>query len=195
VKRLVAGVTLILAAQTSPGLTAPTTDFRKANWGMTQAQVVATESTKPSLVDGRGGEVVVRYDSFIFAGMACRLVYIFAGDKLVRAKYVFQREHSDKNDFLGDFTTVDPFLVEKFGKPSAEHVFWKNDLYKDEPRNYGLAASMGHLQYLTRWKDLRTVISHVLTGDNHVITHEIEYVSVELEQLEDQVLQEQAKKK
>ena len=182
-------VVLSLAASV-PNLLMAQADFRKANWGMTKAQVVATELTKPSQVNERGAEVVVRYDAVRLVGLECRLVYIFAKDKLVRTKYVFQREHTNKNDLLGDFTMVDTFLVGNYEQPSIRRVSWRNDLYKAEPQNYGLAVSLGHLQYATQWSGPHTVITHALSGYNGALTHEIEYVSVELEPFEYKVTKE-----
>ena len=151
----------------------------------------ATELTKPSQVNERGGEVIVRYDSARIAELECRLVYIFAKDKLVRAKYVFQGDHPNKNDFLGEWTIVDTFLVARHEKPTSPRVYWRDDLYKTDPRSYGLAIATGHLQYSTQWKGNDTVVTHALTGENGAVTHEIEYVSVELEKFEDQVAKEQ----
>ena len=92
-------------------LVAQAPDFRNTSWGMDRAQVMATEGTPPSQVRERGGEIVLRYESAPLAGLDCRVVYIFAKDKLVRTKYVFQREHDEKNEFLADFTMVDAFLM------------------------------------------------------------------------------------
>ena len=177
-----------LWAQTS---WAQTSDFRKTSWGMDRAQVVATEGTPPSQMRERGGEIVLRYESARLAGLDCRVVYIFAKDKLVRTKYVFQQEHAEKNDFLSDFTMVDAFLIGTMERPSEQRVSWHNEEYKTEPRRYGVAVSLGHLLYSTQWKGTRTVVTHALSGENGAITHEIEYVSVDLEPWEEQITKEQ----
>ena len=173
------------------GLMAQTLDFRNTSWGMDRAQVVATEGTAPNQTGERGGEVVLRYDSARLAGIACRVVYIFAKDKLVRTKYVFQQEHSEKNDFLSDFAMVDAFLIGTMESPTGQRVLWRNEVYKTQPQHYGVAVSLGQLLYSTQWKGTRTIVTHALTGENGVITHEIEYVSVDLESWEDQLAKEQ----
>jgi hypothetical protein len=172
-------------------LAAQTPDFRKASWGMDRAQVVAAEGTPPSQTRELGGEIVLRYGSARLAGLDCRVVYIFAKDKLVRTKYVFQQEHDEKNDFLADFTMVDAFLIGTMERPTEQRVSWHNEAYKAEPRRYGVALSLGQLLYSTQWKGTRTVVTHALTGENGAITHEIEYVSVDLEPWEDQITKEQ----
>lgn len=184
-------------------------DFRKAAWGMTQAQVLATEPVRPAEVRQENGEVVVRYelpDSVKTADLNGRLIYIFANDKLVRAKYVSNAEHSDLNDFIVDFRAVEPVLMEKYGEPVNERAVWENDQYQQErlpyldqdralpsdilpsDQNVGLSVSMGHLRLYTQRSGMRTKIVHTLTGENHRITHQIEYRSVELEPLENDLL-------
>src|ERR1700682_5080260 len=111
-------------------------DFRQALWGMTQKQVLATESQKPSEVRRSNGEVIVQYDSARLAGLDGRVVYIFASDKLVRAKYLFDVDHDNQNDFIADFRTVEPLLGEKYAKPANERAIWADDSTKDEQKSY-----------------------------------------------------------
>ena len=172
-------------------LLAQTSDFRKTSWGMDREQVVAAEGTPPSQMRERGGEIVLRYESARLAGLDCRVVYILAKDKLVRTKYVFQQEHPEKNDFLADFAMVDAFLIGTMERPSDQRVSWHDEEYKTEPRRYGVAVSLGHLLYSTQWKGTRTVVTHALSGENGAITHEVEYVSIDLEPWEEQITKEQ----
>jgi hypothetical protein len=181
-------------------------DFRKATWGMTSAQVMATEPDQPSEIRVDNGESIVRYDTVRTAEMGGRLIYIFANDKLVRAKYVSNAVHVDLNDFIVDFQAVEPVLIEKYGKPANERAVWENDLYQQERLPYldqdraltsdilpsdqhaGLSVSLGYLRLFTQRTNADTKIIHALTGENHRITHQIEYRSVELEALEKKVL-------
>jgi hypothetical protein len=170
-------------------------DFRKSDWGMTEAQVLATESGQPSEVRESGGERIVRYDSVPQAGLDARLIYIFAKDKLVRAKYIFLAEHDEANDFIADFRTIEPVLMEKFGKPASERAIWENYALQEEKISYleqdralpsdilpsdrfaGLAVSLGHLKLYVRRDTARTKIVHTLTGADNTIVHQIEYTS------------------
>jgi hypothetical protein len=181
-------------------------DFRKATWGMTQAQVMATEPDKPAEVREENGETIVKYDPVKTAEFAGRLIYIFADGKLVRAKYVSNAEHSEPNDFIVDFHAVEPLLMEKYGKPAAERAVWEDDLYQQERLPYldqdrarpgdilpsdqhaGLSVSLGNLRLITQRSSAHTKITHALTGANSRIVHQIEYRSVELEPLENKVL-------
>jgi hypothetical protein len=190
---------LVLYGQKTP-------DFRKVTWGLTQAQVVAAETVPPTDIREENGEVVVRYASDKAAELAGRLIYIFANDKLVRAKYISNAEHNELNDFIVDFRAVEPILMKKYGKPTNQRAVWENDAlqqerlpYLDQDRalpsdilpsdqNAGLSISLGHLRLYTQRISARTKIAHTLTGENHRITHQIEYRGVEWEPLENSVL-------
>lgn len=207
---LLLGCCAFLAAGQASDLASSSTspahrDFRQANWGMTRAQVLATEAATPSQVRESNGETIVRYDSIKLGELQSRVVYIFANDKLVRAKYVFDADHTDPNDFIRDFRTVEPLLKDQYGKPVIERAFWQDDLYQEESKAYldqdrasaadilpsdrfvGLSISLGHLKLYTQWRGDRTKISHGLTGADYRITHQIEFLSVELEKFEGEV--------
>jgi hypothetical protein len=172
-------------------------DFRKAAWGMTQAQVRATESAPPAEVGENRGEVVVKYDGVRVGDLAGRAVYIFAKDRLVRAKYLFDGEHRELNEFIRDFRIVEPILIEKFGRPAVDRAIWEDDSTQLEPKSYldqdrasaenilpsdplvGLAVSLGHLKLYTQFAGTRTKVIHLLTGQDHHITHEVEFRGAE----------------
>jgi hypothetical protein len=174
---------------------ADTPDFRHATWGMSQAQVMATEAEKPAEVRQSGGETVVKYEP-VTAELTGRLIYIFVKDKLVRAKYISNAEHAEHNDFIADFHAVEPLLAEKFGKPAAERAVWDSDEgqlerlpYLDQDRalasnilpsdqNTGLSVSLGNLRLYTQRLTPRTQIVHALTGGDSHIVHQIEYRSI-----------------
>lgn len=181
-------------------------DFREAAWGMTQAQVMATEKDRPAEVRQENGETIVKYEPVKTAELGGRLIYIFADGKLVRAKYISNAEHADLNDFIVDFHAVEPALIEKYGKPVTERAVWDSDLgqqerlpYLDQDRalasdilpsdqNAGLSVSLGYLRLYTQRSVGNTKIVHTLTGGSHQIVHQIEYRSVELEAFENKVL-------
>jgi hypothetical protein len=172
-------------------------DFRQASWGMTPVQVRATESAQPAGVSEGSGDVILSYDSIRLGGLECRAVYIFANDRLVRAKYLFEADHDELNDFIQDFKSIELLLAEKHGKRSADRAIWEDDSTQLEPKSYldqdrataasilpsdplvGLAVSLGHLKLYTRWDTARSIIVHVLTGHDHRITHQVEYRSAE----------------
>jgi len=189
----------VLAAAADP-------DFRNVAWGMSQTQVMATETAKPAEIRQSGGETVVKYEP-VTAELSGRLIYIFVNDKLVRAKYISNAEHAEHNDFIADFHAVEPVLMERYGKPAAERAVWDSDEgqlerlpYLDQDRalasnilpsdtNTGLSVSLGYLRLYTQRITPRTQIVHALTGGDSHIVHQIEYKSVELATLEKSALQ------
>jgi hypothetical protein len=196
---------LLLGLVSSTSFAQATVDFRQAHWGMSKAQVLATEPVRPSEVRESEGEVVVRYDSVKLGGLEASAVYIFAKDRLVRAKYLLPAEHENLNDFISDYHSVEPILKSACGEPTSQKAVWLDDSTQEErkgyldqdralpenifasDRNVGLAVSLGHLKLYTQWNDGRTKVTHALTGVDGVVTHQIEYRSVELSPLEDAV--------
>jgi hypothetical protein len=176
---------------------------------MSQAQVMAVEPDRPAEIRRENGEVVIKYDPAGTADLHGRLIYILANDKLVRAKYVSNAEHTELNDFIADFRAVEPVLMEKYGKPANERAVWEDDLYQQErlpyldqdralpadilpsDQNTGLSVSLGKLRLITQRSSTRTRITHALTGADSRIVHQIEYRSVELEAFENKVLHKQ----
>jgi hypothetical protein len=168
-------------------------DFRKAAWGMSQAQVLATEAGPPDEISQNNGEVIVKFQSVQSTELTGRLIYVFVNDRLIRAKYISNAEHTDLNDFIADFRAAEPVLMERYGKPTAERAVWDNDLYQQERLPYldqdralasdilpsdqhaGLSVSLGYLRLYTQRNAARTRIVHALTGENSRIIHQIEF--------------------
>ncbi len=167
--------------------------FRAAAWGMTQAQVLASESAKPGAIFRAGPETVVRYDSVPFAKFSGHLLYYFAGDKLVRAKHIVELRSSDLNESVGDFQAIDAVLEDTHGQPSDSRNVWDEDADQEELLSYleqdrarpadllvsdrllGQAIRRGRLKLFTLWMGTRTRILHGLAGEDGVVTHQIEY--------------------
>jgi hypothetical protein len=155
-----------------------TMDFRKTTWGMSKSQVKATEVGPPDERDD-----VLSY-SIEIAGMRCFLVYIFVEDKLVRAKYRFAAEHSNKNDYIEDYLDLKKTLEKKYGELKEDDVLWKDNLYRKDSSERGFAVSLGHLSYYSEWDTENTAILLFLTGENYTIKLGIEYSSKVLKNLE-----------
>lgn len=171
-------------------------DFRGAAWGMTRAQVMATEPNRPFRVSESDSEVVLQYDASRLGALHGRPIYIFAKDRLVRAKFVIDEEHSDRNEFIRDFHVIESVLKERYGKPKEERAVWEDDATQQETKNYldqdratpssifpsdrlvGLAVALGHLRLYTIREDSRTRVLHVLAGADDQITHQVEYRDV-----------------
>ncbi|MCP5048343.1 MAG: hypothetical protein GY940_14330 [bacterium] len=152
------------------------TNFRKAKWGMSMAQVKKVETQK---LKQQSGTVLMYTDTLLDLPVSC--LYQFSGEKLTVGAYVFSQKHTNKNDFISDFQRVKKALTKKYGPPMSNNDrLWKNDLYKDDRQQWGFAVSLGHLQFFAFWQTPETRIVLELSGDNYKIKMFLRYDSLKL---------------
>lgn len=154
-------------------------DFRKTTWGMTKNQVKQTETSE---IIKETNEAILY--SVKLAGYESFVGYIFVDNKLTRAKYLIIEKHSNKNDYIVDYSSIKNLLEKKYGIPKEHEKIWKNDLYKDDYSQWGFAISLGHLMYYSIWETDKTDIIFSLYGDNYKLNTVIEYSSIELKEFE-----------
>jgi hypothetical protein len=159
------------------------TDFRNTKWGMTQEEVITAEKIEKKDISSQTKNLlginttVSSYPSLVY--------YIFAYNRLVRAVYAFQIEHTNKTEYIDiDYKNVKEMITNKYGIPKSDDKLWKNNLYKDDPTNWGLAVSMGHLTFSTLWANEKTNVVEFLSGDNFDIKFGVGYSSIEYSGLE-----------
>ena len=121
------------------------------------------------------------------AGFEAYAIFIFAGDKLTRGKYLVTETHSNKNDYISDYNSLNELLKKKYGEPFENEKYWKNDLYKDDFSDWGFAVSLGHLIYYSTYKTSNTDITIMLSGENYKIETVIEYTSTSLGKVEEEL--------
>jgi hypothetical protein len=156
-------------------------DFRNTKWGMNTTQVEQSEDVALQKQEN----MVYRADQI--AGFDTNVIYVFASDKLVRGRYAFFHSHSNRTAYISDFESMKNILRKKYGEPTANDQFWKDDLYKGDYPQWGMAIATGRLSYFTRWVTNRTTIILALVGDNHEIRFYVEYASNLLAELEREV--------
>jgi predicted RND superfamily exporter protein len=164
-------------------------DFRKTNWGMTKEEVKSTENNK--IIDedlGSTEEVIVYKDQI--SSFDCFIGYIFVKNKLASAGYYINEEHSNKNVYIDDYEKLKDLLSKKYGNPIRDDVIWRDDLYKEDKSEWGLAISIGDLAYKALWETPTTEIELLLSGDNYNIELGIKYVSKELKDWANEIVKE-----
>lgn len=154
-------------------------DFRKTTWGMPKATVKLTEADDPNSEE----DSAIIYTRQV-AGMDAFLGYVFADDKLVRAKYMFHQQHSDLNEYITDHNNLKKALEKKYGKAKKERAIWSNDLYTKIPAQWGIALGFGYLTYISVWSTKNTEISLTLKGKDNKIDLWLEYRSKAMSKLE-----------
>ena len=117
---------------------------------MSRSEVSSSENSNPIYQEND----ILSYDSSI-DGKDVAVIYYFSNNKLYRARYILQENHSNKNDFISDFQDFKLLLGKKYGKAEIDGSSWKNELYKNNPEDWGLAISIGHLVYYALWKTTR----------------------------------------
>lgn len=162
-------------------------NFRKTKWGMSIAQV---KSAEPLKVAKEEKNLLVYKTTVI--GKDVYVLYIFADNMLVRAKYVLAESHTNKNDYITDYNDFKEILTKKYGKPKQDETVWKNDLFKDDYSDWGTAISVGHLVYFSSWETKETEINEILMGENYDITCGVEYVSKNLKEIEKKAQEKKA---
>lgn len=175
-------------------------DFRKANWGMSVEQVKASEDKKPDFEGDIASGFILSYEVQIDSkDYYC--VYFFLEDKLYNTGYAFSENHTNKNDYIQDYDGLKGLLIKKYGEPNKkrllsiydrEEIYWGYELYKDDESNWGLAISVGELSYVSIWETPTTEIELILDGDNYEISLRIVYISKELEEWSNKILEDKA---
>jgi hypothetical protein len=147
--------------------------FRKAHWGMTQEKVIRLEGN-PAARENPGEFYVMRYWDSI-KDMNCWIDYIFKDDKLAKARYIFLVKHDYKSQYFGDYKKAKDFLTEVHGQSPLTNINWLNPTYKEDYSNWGLAVSLGHLEYSAIWDTPETEIVLRLFGENNEVKLVAEY--------------------
>lgn len=147
--------------------------FRGTRWGMSKRQVQELEG-EPLHQEKSYGLETIRYRKKVI-GLDSSIEFIFAGNKLIKAKYIFLEEHVHKSQYIGDYKKIKDWLTERHGMPLGSNVTWRNDLYKEDYSKWGLAVSLGHLEYSSLWKNQEVEIFLTLAGGNNELSLSAEY--------------------
>lgn len=163
-------------------------DFRKTFWGMSKEEVKSSETATPY---GEKSDYTLMYLSNI-SDLDCVIVYFFTNNLLTGGRYYFTEKHSNDNDYLSDYENMKELLSKKYGTPSTDNEYWKDDLYKDDYSSWGFAVSYGHYVRYAGWESDKTDIEIVISGENFSIRHQIDYYSVEFKDMKEEAYTKEA---
>jgi hypothetical protein len=165
-------------------------DFRNTKWGMSIEKVKSLEKAKfIESVTTDTGLILVYEDNLL--NISVSVIYIFAEDTLVRAKYLSLEQHSSDNQYFNDFDKFATALSDKYGSKEVD-TLWTDDLYKRDPDDWGKALARGDLTLSVSWtipneQAPKTSIFLYLMGDNYRIRHGVEYNSLEYADKEEKI--------
>lgn len=152
--------------------------FRNTKWGMSVEEVKAHEDLALIGEDSDEVQTALQYASTSVAGLQGIPYYGFQNDKLYRAFYKFDVKHSNDNLYIDDFNSLVKSLTQKYGEPKSNIKKWFNDLYKDDPDDWGMAVAAGHLAYVAQWDTEDTAILLYLKGDNFKMSFALTYTDI-----------------
>lgn len=154
-------------------------DFRKTKWGMSQKEVLASETLK---VISQTAEGITCQNKVL--NKEVLICYQFIQDKLYRTAYLLQEKYSDH--FIEVFKDFQDALISKYGKPSEDKLKWKNESAKENYASYKRAILTGNLTYYNIWETYNTEITLMMCGHNQEIRCAVTYHSKEFKNLKEQ---------
>jgi len=155
----------------TPVKVTPDPDFRDSLWGMTHGDV----GNKGEVITLTPNLDVMMEEDCHVAGFSCIAAYYFLNDKLVMGKFIITTPHADKTLYLQDYDSLVTKLTAKYGKPVQNEFFWRNDLYRNDPEQWGMAVAVGHLSRIAHWVTPRTEVWLGLKGDNYEVHLRMDY--------------------
>lgn len=144
--------------------------FRDTEWGMSKQQVINTEGRKPDYET----DTILGYEGTI-TGFESLIGYYFVNGELYQGMYILSHQHTNKTDYIYDYNKIKKLLIDKYGQPTQDYIFWKDDLYRDDPDDWGMAIITGDLWYVSGWESNGTRIMLSLSGDNYEINFTLTY--------------------
>jgi hypothetical protein len=160
--------------------------FRHTRWGMSQSEVRLAENGEPEPDFSKGPTLVWKGE---LLGEQAAVVYTFAFNKLVRAKYMLAKYSSalqgtlyrlvspkkpSAGEFIVDFGRFEKALIEKYGKPDESYQGAPKQAHESigtDPEAMDNAMAMieeairtGKLAWYSKWKTKDTSILLILHG-------------------------------
>jgi hypothetical protein len=164
--------------------------FRNIPWGATADEAKRLMKDTP-LFDT---DILIAFADTV-DNLKAHCVLGLAGGRFVRGQYQFAETHANDNLFLSDFDRIDTLLAKKYGKPSRSGRTWRDNIYRDDPNNWGMAVKTGRLTVYSEWRAGQVTVTHGLRGDNFKVDHGIEYRRDDMEILERSIQEQEDQKK
>jgi hypothetical protein len=146
--------------------------IRNASWGWSKDSVKRSETLK-LISDTKDGLMY----SGTLGNQKFSISYKFIKNKLTQVFYIYSEKHVNKNNYISTYEDLKGVLSKKYDVPITDEIIWKDDLYKDNENDWGMACRAGHVTFKTRWENSETDITLICAGENFDITLGIIYTS------------------
>lgn len=137
-------------------------DFRNAYWGMTQEEVMQTETEKPSSINEN--ELIYK---LTLVGIKAEAHFLFTNNKLTSTYYVSKAQKvpglntSIFDLYYRNYETWKNALLSKYGASVEDLEIWKKESAKHKNISIGEQVMNWNLTLITKWVLDRTVIKYV----------------------------------
>lgn len=148
--------------------------FRGYDWGTSYDVVFENEITSQNLAEGieyiaEDNSIFRFYDDV--AGYKMSAIYTFKDGGLFTGIYRLIEDHSNLTQYYYDFQDLADKFTILYGEPSRIEEIWLDDLYKDDPSDWGMSFATGRTVYRDTWTDdFGNTLILMIRGDNHEIT-------------------------
>lgn len=162
-------------------------NLRYTRWGMSQEDVIkAEEKMDPVEVT----ENMILYKTRLMR-INVDLQYAFVDNKLIGATYKLADNYLNSNHFKNTYTKFKTALIRKYGQPTEDSTDWIISSLRNDRKKWGLALSLGHVEYASSWTTNDTKINCSLREENHYVLCLIEYWSTEYSDLQKDIIKEE----
>ena len=149
-------------------------DFRGAYWGDSRETVLAIEDDGPV----RDNDTLLGFEDKI-AGMDVLAVYVFEDNSLSNAFYSFEEKYVNSDKYIDAYQKFKGIFVEEYGAPYSDDVISDNEEFKNNPKFWGLALTVGEIQLSAQWKLNNTDIMIMLHQDDDEVVLGVFYFDKE----------------
>lgn len=176
-KKIFLLVLVVLAGIIVFGQNTETPDVRNVSWNMSRDEVKSIEkSPLDSELTYYAGDKMLIYNATIM-GYETRLAYMFDDKKLTSIVVIFKIDNQSANKYVEDYSKIERLLNDKYGS-SYRNEYWRDDLYKNDPNDIGMALKMQHLEYSNKWESRRSVILLSMKAKDYEIGISLVYKSL-----------------
>lgn len=168
-------------------------EFNGYKWGTKISDIKQAEISE-DLEEGTDYAIA---DSFLvidnqeIAGLTASATYRYNDDEILTAgQYTLKEQHTELNDYYDDYVDLVQSFSSVYGKPEFTGYDWDDNTYKNDPSNWGLALSLGNVEFKTGWKDangntiyiwMRGGISNITTA---IYFSSIDFVSLPIDKFD-----------